>query len=359
MIKIKIITIVGTRPNFIKVAPLLEELKLYKNIHSILVHTGQHYDYKMSRAFFQDLRLPQPNYHLGVGSGLHADQTARTMLKLEPVLLKERPDWVIVVGDVNSTLAGALVAAKLQIPIAHIEAGLRSYDRNMPEEINRVLTDHLSKLLFCPTKTAVENLHKEGIKKGIYLVGDIMYDALVNNIKVAEKKSKILNILKLKPKEYILLTVHRPHNADNPENLKKILEAIKTTGKKTVFPIHPRTKKMIKDFVPENKYYKNIVFTEPVGYIDMLVLEKNAEKILTDSGGVQKEAYWFKIPCITLRNTTEWIETIEAGLNVLVGADKKKIINAINKLPSTANCKSQKIYGKGNTAKLIIEIIKQ
>ena len=351
--KLKFLIVVGARPNFIKIAPLFEEFKNYKNIKPVLVHTGQHYDYEMSQIFFQDLDIPKPDYNLGVGSGSHAYQTAEAMKRLEPALLKEKPDLVIVVGDVNSTLAGALAAVKLHIPVAHIEAGLRSFDMSIPEEINRVLTDHISDFLFCPTKTAVKNLKKEGITKGVYFTGDIMYDAFLENIKIAQEKSKILQKLKLKPKTYLLLTLHRPFNVDNLDNLKKILKAVGESGEKIIFPVHPRTKKQLKKL----KIYKpkNLKIIDPVGYMDILFLEKNAEKILTDSGGIQKEAYWLKVPCITLRKKTEWVETVKDGWNILVGRDKNKIQKAIKFF--NPRKKQHKYFGDGKTAKRIVKIL--
>jgi len=351
--KLKFLVVVGTRPNFIKIAPLFEEFKNYKNIKPVLLHTGQHYDFEMSQVFFQDLKIPKPDYNLEVGSGSHAYQTAETMKRLEPVLLKEKPNLVIVVGDVNSTLAGALTAAKLHIPVGHIEAGVRCYDMSIPEEINRVLTDHISDFLFCPTKTAVKNLKKEGITKGVYFTGDIMYDAFLKNIKIAQKKSKILQKLKLEPKTYLLLTLHRPFNVDNLDNLKKIIEAVQESGEKVVFPVHPRTKKQLKKL--KICKLKNLKIIDPVGYMDMLFLEKNAKKILTDSGGVQKEAYWLKVPCISLRERTEWMETLRSGWNILVGRDKNKIQKAIKSF--NPRKRQYKYFGNGKSAKRIVKIL--
>jgi UDP-N-acetylglucosamine 2-epimerase (non-hydrolysing) len=354
--RIKILCVVGARPNFIKIAPLFEEFKRYKTIKPVLVHTGQHYDFEMSKVFFQELKIPKPDYNLEVGSGTHAWQTAKIMEKLEPVILKEKPDLVIVVGDVNSTLAGALTAAKLNIPVAHIEAGLRSFDFSMPEEINRVLTDRISTFLFCPTKTAVKNLKKEGIKKGVYNVGDITYDTFLKYIGIAQKKSQILKKLNLKPKSYFLLTLHRPSNVDNLENLKNILEAIGESGEKVVFPVHPRTKKQLKKFKHLITYkLTNFRFIDPVGYLDMLCLEKNAKKIITDSGGIQKEAYWVKVPCVTLRNTTEWVETVKAGWNVLVGENKNKLIKVIKSFQT--NKRQFSFFGNGKTSEKILKIL--
>ena len=351
----KIIIIVGARPNFIKVAPLIEELKKYRQIDPILIHTGQHYDYEMSQSFFEDLKIPKPNYNLGVGSGSHAKQTAEIIEKLEPIILKENPDLVIVIGDVSSTFAGALTAAKLNIPVAHIEAGLRSYNKKIPEEINRILTDHVSDFLFCPTKTAVENLKNEGIKKGVYNVGDIMYDVLLKNIEIAQKKSKILEKFNLKPKEYFLLTIHRASNADNLDNLRKILAAANKIKGKVIFPVHPRTKKLLAKI--EISQFENIKTIRPLGYFDMLVLEKNSKKILTDSGGVQKEAFWLSVPCITLREETEWAETLKFGWNILVGTSEEKIIKAAMELRLKKT--PDKSFGNGNAAKKIMDVIEK
>ena len=345
--------IIGARPNFIKLAPLIKEIEKNKKFTYRLIHTGQHYDYKMSQIFFKDLKLPKPNYNLGIGSGSHSYQTGKVMIELEKFFLKEKPDIVVVLGDVNSTLAGALVSAKLDIPVAHIEAGVRSFNKKMPEEINRILTDHISSFLFCPTETAVYNLKKEGIAKGVYKVGDIMYD--VFKLKIKDQKSKILQKLKLKPKTYLLLTLHRPQNVDNIDKLKNILSAINETGEKIVFPIHPRTKKMLHQLPVKNYQLSNINIIEPVGYSDMLILEKNAKKILTDSGGIQKESYWCKVPCITLREETEWPETVQSGWNILVGSNKKKIINAIISFSPSSNYK--KIFGNGNASKKIIKVL--
>ena len=354
--KIKIIIIGGARPNFIKIAPFLKEIKKHKRIEPILIHTGQHYDFGMSGLFFRELGIQKPDYHLGVGSGSNAWQTAETMERLEPILLKEKPNFVVVVGDVNSTLAGALTAARLGVRLVHIESGLRGYDRTMPEEVNRVLTDHLSDLLFCPTENAMKNLKKEGIEKGAYNVGDITYDTFLKSIKIAQKKSRVLKTLKLKPKSYFLLTLHRPQNVDNPESLKKILRALQKNNEKIIFPVHPRTKKSLTRFDKSAlNRHPNFLFIEPVGFIDILWLEKNSQKIITDSGGVQKEAYWFKIPCITLRDTTEWVETVKNGWNILVGNDEKKIINAIRNFNPSR--RQYNYFGNGKTAEKIVEIL--
>jgi UDP-N-acetylglucosamine 2-epimerase len=274
------------------------------------------------------------------------------LIEIEKVLLKENPDMVIVFGDTNSTLAGALSASKLHIPLAHVEAGLRSFNKKMPEEINRILTDHISNILFCPTQTAVENLKKEGITKGVYLVGDIMFDALMHFSKISKVKSKILEKLNLKPKNYYLVTVHRAENTDNYERLKNILIALSQLDKPVIFPIHPRTKKMI-EYFGLNNLLDVILVIKPVGYLDMLRLEKNAKAILTDSGGIQKEAFWLKIPCITLRDETEWIETVELGWNRLAGSDIEKILSAVKDLTHGNNID----FSEGFSANRMCEVI--
>lgn len=322
----KIVSVVGARPQFIKLAPIAKAMQKFEDtfIHQV-VHTGQHYDYEMSQVFFDELGLKNPDYHLGVGSGTHGYQTGEMLKRIEEVLLEGKPDLVIVYGDTNSTLAGALAAAKLHIPVAHIEAGLRSFKKTMPEEINRVLTDHVSNLLFCPTETAVENLKKEGITEGVHLVGDVMYDAALMYLALAEQKSRILERLNLTPRSYALATVHRAENTDNAERLVAIfegLQAIAQRGLPVVFPMHPRTRKKAKTL---NLSLDGLFILEPVSYLDMLVLEKNARVVLTDSGGVQKEAFFFRVPCVTLREETEWVETVETGWNTLAGCDPERI----------------------------------
>ena len=349
--KTTIINIVGARPQFIKVKPVIEELEK-KQIEHILIHTGQHYDYTMSQIIFDDLNIPAPDCDLGIGSHTHGKQTALMLEKIEEVLLETRPKIVVVYGDTNSTLAGALAAVKLHIPVAHIEAGLRSFNRRMPEEINRVLTDHVSSLLFCPTETAIDNLKKEGIVKEVYLAGDVMYDVFLESEKLIEKRT-ILSKLNLKPKEYLLLTIHRQENTDKPEKLKSILIAASKTGKNIVFPVHPRTKKAIQKIKLEN--LENLSFIEPVGYLDMLSLEKYAAMILTDSGGVQKEAYFSEVPCITLRNETEWVETLEDGWNILAGSNKEIIVKSLKYF--SPKRPQHKHFGDGKTAKRIVGML--
>lgn len=319
----KIVSIVGARPQFIKCAPVSREFR--REHQEVLVHTGQHYDPEMSDVFFEELEIPKPDYHLGTGSGSHGKQTGECLAKIEEVLLKEMPDLVLVYGDTNSTLAGGLAAAKLHVPVAHVEAGLRSFDRTMPEEVNRVLVDHLSDLLFCPTRTAVDNLRTEGITKGVFLTGDVMVDALEYNRGIARERSMILERYSLISGRYLVLTIHRPSNTDNRKHMENIIQAIGECGLPTLFPVHPRTKKYLISSGLWERMPGNIITCEPLGYLDMLAAMGSAGKILTDSGGVQKEAYLLSVPCITLRENTEWVETVEAGWNVLVGADRKKI----------------------------------
>jgi UDP-N-acetylglucosamine 2-epimerase len=330
----------------------------------------------MDRVFFEELVLPKPDYHLGVGSGSHARQTGMMLERIETVLKKEKPEVVIVYGDTNSTLAGALAAVKLNIPVAHVEAGLRSYNRTMPEEINRLLTDHLSTLLFCPTHQAVRNLLKEGIRDGktrmVKKVGDVMYDSILYYSKFAEKKTNILMDLNLvtphgsfvphstvRIPNYYLVTLHRAENTDNPKRLKSILRALNEIGKDVpvILPLHPRTKKMMKVYhlFPETQRIKLI---DPVSYLDMLTLEKNAKTILTDSGGVQKEAYWFGVPCFTLRNETEWVETIHSEWNILVGAETKRIVDEVRRREGRKRSpKKRGIFGDGKASEKIVQMI--
>ncbi len=327
----KVVSVVGARPQFIKCAPVSCELR--KVAQEVLVHTGQHYDDSMSGVFFRELGLPEPDYHLAVGSGSHGHQTGEMLKKIEEVLLKERPDVVLVYGDTNSTLAGALAAAKLHLPVAHVEAGLRSHNRKMPEEINRVMTDHLSTLLLCPTETAIENLTREGVTKGVHLVGDVMYDALLDGVEIARRTSRILDRLAVEPQRFILATVHRAENTDQPERLKGIITALvglARTGHKVVFPVHPRTQRFLNAHSFE--LCEGIIQIDPVSYLDMVLLESAARLILTDSGGIQKEAYWLQVPCLTLRDETEWSETVESGWNRLVGADPHRISRAVEEV---------------------------
>lgn len=359
----KIITILGARPQFIKAASLSRYIKNLNNsipqeLKEIIIHTGQHYDYNMNDTFFQELEIPEPEYHLGIGSDSPARQTGRMMMEIEKVLYLEKPDLVIVYGDTNSTLAGSLSAVKLNIPIAHVEAGLRSYDRTMSEEVNRVLTDTISTLLFCPTKNALHNLKKEGIINDVYLVGDIMLETYQYYQDKARKNSKILEDLQLHPKEFMLCTIHRASNTDNIENLKNILTGLTMSQQLIILPVHPRTKKVIEqNYQVKEALGENIKVIEPVSYFDMLILEKNAKKIITDSGGVQKEAYFCKVPCITLRENTEWLETVEQGVNTLVGVAPKKILEAINNFRTEEVKFNEPLFGEGKTSSKIVEII--
>jgi UDP-N-acetylglucosamine 2-epimerase (non-hydrolysing) len=350
----KIVTIVGARPQFIKCAPVSRALR--EEHEEILVHTGQHYDANMSDVFFTELSIPAPDYNLGIGSGPQGEQTGRMLAEIEIVLEKERPDMVLVYGDTNSTLAGALAAAKLHIPVAHVEAGLRSFDRSMPEEINRIVTDHVSDLLFCPTQTAVDNLAAEGVTKGVHLTGDVMVDALLYNTDIAEKSSTILDNLGLDEGQYYVATVHRASNTDSEENLRNIVGAFGEIGGQVIFPAHPRTVKYLKEYGLFDDLPENICLTEPLPYLDMLHLMRHAKMILTDSGGVQKEAYILKVPCVTLRENTEWVETLEGGWNVLVGADFKKIVDAVRAAPAERT-EPPSVFGKGDAAVVIVNEI--
>ncbi|MGA2516685.1 MAG: UDP-N-acetylglucosamine 2-epimerase (non-hydrolyzing) [Thermodesulfobacteriota bacterium] len=369
----KIITIVGARPQFIKAAAVSRVIREFNKkkgrIQEILVHTGQHYDYLMDKVFFEELELPRPDYHLGVGSGSHGRQTGIMLERIESVMKKEKPKVAMVYGDTNSTLAGALAAAKLRIPVAHVEAGLRSYNQSMPEEINRLLTDHLSTMLFCPTDQAVRNLVKEGIRNGatkiVKNVGDVMYDSILYYSKIAEKRSAILKNLGFDTRHetrdtgYYLATLHRAENTDDPKRLKTTLKALNEIGKKTpvILPLHPRTKKMMKVHRLFSKF-KNIKFIGPVPYLDMLPLEKNAKAILTDSGGVQKEAYWFAVPCFTLREETEWVETIKSGWNVLVGTSAERIVEGVSQMEGRGRyLKGNKTFGDGKASQKIVQIL--
>lgn len=349
----KILSIVGARPQFIKAAAVSNVLRTEHE--EVLIHTGQHYDENMSKIFFDELEIPKPDYDLGIGSGGHGVQTGNMLVKLEEIYLKEKPDLVLVYGDTNSTLAGALCASKLLIPVAHVEAGLRSFNKRMPEEQNRILTDHISSLLFVPTNTAIENLKNEGISTNIYNVGDVMYDAVKHFTSIAKEKSNILDELALDKREYILTTIHRAENTNDINRLSDIISALNKSKDKFILPLHPRTKKYIESY--NLKLNKNITIIEPVGYLDMINLEMNANKIVTDSGGVQKEAYFMSKPCITLREETEWIETIEAGWNILVGTNTDMITNAIADFYPTKN--RIDIFGDGNAAYKILDIINQ
>jgi len=349
---VKVASVVGARPQFIKAAPVSRELRAHNE--EVLVHTGQHYDENMSDVFFHVLEIPEPDYNLGVGSGSHAVQTAEMMKGLESVFEKEKPDFVLVYGDTNSTLAGALTAAKMGVPIGHVEAGLRSYNRTMPEEINRVVTDHLASAVFCPTQTAVENLAREGITRGVHLVGDVMYDVALQMAQAARARDAVERF-GLRPGDYLLVTVHRPSNADDRAVLAGIVEALVGCGRRVVFPVHPRTRKNLVAFGLWDALASKVQVIDPVDYLDFLALLMKAAKVVTDSGGVQKEAYFFGVPCITLRDETEWIETVEDGWNALVGTETEDVLHAIEHFnPSGTKSKS---FGDGHAAERIAGII--
>ena len=355
----KIITIIGARPQFIKAAMVSRALS--KEIEEIIVHTGQHYDKNMSEIFFEQLQIPKPKYNLGIGSGSHGKQTGEMLIEIEEVLLKEKPDYVMVYGDTNSTLAGALAASKLLIPIIHVEAGLRSYNMEMPEEQNRVLTDHISSILICPTQTAVDNLKKEGITKNVYLTGDVMCDSVIYYSNLAQEKINLSSIElipiyeKKDVKEWYLTTIHRAENTMDDKNLTNILEVFEKLDKMVIFPVHPRIKSMVNELYKKNNY-KNIYFIEPVDYLTMLYLTKNAHKVVTDSGGLQKECYILDTPCITIRNQTEWVETLKNGYNILSKPEKNELLE---KIINAKICDLNKIhyYGDGHAAERINEII--
>jgi len=349
---VKIATIIGARPQFIKASMVSKEIAAQNAFDEVIINTGQHFDDNMAQIFFEELGIPEPNYNLEIHSLSHGAMTGRQIEEIEKLLIKEKPDWVLVYGDTNSTLAGSLASAKKLIPVAHVEAGLRSFNRKMPEEINRVLTDHISELLFVPTDASIENLKREGIDESkIRIVGDVMYDAALHFGNIAKKKSIILDKYNLTSKKYILATIHRQENTDNPAQLKNIFSALSESPLTVVIPLHPRTKKKL----DENNININgqILPIDPVGYLDMIMLEQNAKKIATDSGGIQKEAYFHNVPCITLRDETEWIELVEAGANHLAGSDKSKILQFLSQTSSMINTK--KFYGSGNTAELIVK----
>lgn len=349
----KIITVIGARPQFIKAAAVSNKLR--EKHEEILVHTGQHYDENMSKIFFDELNIPYPNYNLSVGSGGHGKQTGEMMTKLEEIYEKEKPDMILVYGDTNSTLAGALVASKMLIPVVHVEAGLRSFNKAMPEEQNRILTDHLSSKLFAPTETAIRNLKNEGIVENVYNVGDVMFDAVLHFGEIAKKNSTIIERLNLENKEFILTTIHRAENTNDISRLKNIIEALNASDKTIVLPLHPRTKKYMSDYNLE--FGDNIIVIDPIGYLDMLALESNCIKVVTDSGGVQKEAFFMKKPCITMRDETEWVETVENDWNRIVGTDKDKILDAIvNFIPSKPQ---MDIFGDGKSSEKICSIIEK
>lgn len=352
----KIITVLGARPQFIKAAVVSRALRS-TGLGESIVHTGQHFDNNMSDVFFDELEIPRPTHHLGIGGGSHGENTGRMIEAVERVLLQEKPDFVMVYGDTDSTLAGALAAAKLNMPIAHVEAGLRSFNRRMPEEINRVLTDHAADLLFTPTRAATDHLAEEGIQGGpVQLVGDVMYDAALFYAEKAEGTSHVLQELGLGSKDYVLATVHRAENTDHPARLSAILEGFGAYGKPIVLPLHPRTAKRLQTtgiHLPGN-----VTAIDPVGYLDMVMLEKHANLIATDSGGVQKEAFFYQVPCVTLRDETEWIELVDAGWNrITPPVSSAQVTEGLHAATGSVGEDIQP-YGKGNAASLIADALK-
>ncbi len=376
---IKIVTIIGARPQIIKAAALSRAIKNFysDSIEEIIVHTGQHYDANMSQVFIDELGIPQPNYNLNIGSGGHAKQTADMIIGIEELLQELKPDFIVLYGDTNSTLAGAMAASKIQIPIVHIEAGLRSFNRTMPEEINRIICDHTSTLLFTPTATGFNNLINEGFKKqnslpynadnpGIFHCGDVMYDNSLFFKDIANEKSTILLDNNLVEHNYILSTIHRDNNTDIPERLNSIFNAILEIANKEnipiVIPLHPRTKKLIdtnldKELLTELKTTKQIVLLPPVSFLDMIALESNCKLVMTDSGGVQKEAYFFNKPCIILRSETEWVEIVKEGAAIISDADKNVIISSYDKLKSLNHKAFPIIFGEGRAAEFICRTV--
>lgn len=352
----KILTIVGARPQFIKAAAVSRQITASsERISEVIVHTGQHYDSNMSQVFFDELGIPAPKYNLEVSGSLHGAMTGRMLEKIESVMVQEKPDWVLIYGDTNSTLAGAIAASKLHIPIAHVEAGLRSFNMRMPEEINRILSDRVSTLLLCPTETAVRNLAQEGLTHGVHNVGDVMYDVALHYSEHARKKSQILDEIGLTEKSFVLATCHRAENTDDPVRLKSILQALGqiAANMPVYLPLHPRTRKII-DQHNLSAVLGNVMLGDPLSFIDMVRLEQTASLIITDSGGVQKEAYFYQVPCITMRDETEWLETVDLGWNRLVGADSNLIVSAaLNANKPTKN--ETQPYGSGNASSVIIE----
>jgi len=362
----KIVTVIGARPQFIKAASVSRAIELHNKettgltLTEILLHTGQHYDHNMNQVFFDELEIANPHYNLGIGSGTHGKMTGAILEGVERVLMKEAPDCVLVYGDTNSTLAGALAAAKLHISVAHVEAGLRSFNKRMPEEINRVLTDHVSTLLFCPTRTAVENLQREGIHAGIHHVGDVMYDSFLYNREIAEKRSTILSELDLHDGCYCLVTVHREENTEDIGRLRGIFTAVRELAQPDcpfVVPLHPRTAKAMGRVQGEDSRDAYVRVLEPVSYLDMVMLETHAKVIFTDSGGVQKEAYFARTPCVTLRKETEWVELIDRGVNLVAGSDTQHICEAYAQIKGKAIDADPSLYGTGKASDTIVRAL--
>ncbi len=353
----KVVTIVGARPQFVKAWPVSRALRDAR-VHECLVHTGQHYDDRMSQIFFDEMGIAPPARNLGIGGGGHGEMTGRMLIEIERVLIEESPDAVLVYGDTNSTLAGAVAAAKLCIPIAHVEAGLRSYNRSMPEEHNRVLTDHCSTLLFCPTGTAVANLRQEGVVEGVHLVGDVMLDAVRHFGSVARERSKILEVAEVAAGDFHLATIHRAYNTDDPSRLAQIISALAALDRPVVLPIHPRTRQRLESsgFDLQRPDRASLRLIDPVGYLDMLQLEQSAAAIITDSGGVQKEAYFFEVPCFTLRPETEWVETVDAGWNTLVTNDPQALSSAMRSWSRPSGALPA-FFGEGDASERIARLL--
>jgi UDP-GlcNAc3NAcA epimerase len=352
MKKKDLLFVVGTRPNFVKIAPICLELRKHPDISYKIVHTGQHYDELMSDIFFEELDIPAPDYYLKVGSGGHGAQTGRMMEKMEQLCQEQSFSAMVVIGDVNSTMAGALVASKLHIPVVHIESGLRSFNRAMPEEINRIVTDHVSDLLFAPTQLAVENLQKEGLGDRALFSGDVMYDMMLIGQEIADRKSRIMEELNLQPQSFYLGTLHRPYNVDEPKVLKEIIKGFAMLEKNIILAAHPRLRKNLEHFgisVPSN-----VALSKPLGYLDFITLQKHALRVITDSGGVQKEAFFVQTPCITLRPETEWTETVAAGANILVkNRTSQEIVEAAGQ--KAAPNYELRPYGGGDASQVILE----
>ncbi|MBK7104710.1 MAG: UDP-N-acetylglucosamine 2-epimerase (non-hydrolyzing) [Ignavibacteriae bacterium] len=346
----KIIEIIGARPQFIKAAVVSKQLRKFPEIKDLILHTGQHYDENMSKVFFDELQIPKPDYNLNVGSGNHGKQTALMLEGIEKILIDENPDWVIVYGDTNSTIAGSLAASKLHIKVAHVEAGLRSFNRLMPEEINRITTDHISDILFAPTQNAMSLLEKEGLKERSFFSGDVMFDSVLFYQNLAEEKFFLNQITDLN--EFYLATIHRQENTDDTNRLQNIFTAFSNLDFPVLLPLHPRTQK----YLPQIKFSENVKIINPVSYLEMLILLKNCKKVLTDSGGLQKEAYFLQKQCITLREETEWIETLENNWNFIVGPDVTKIINSAKLSPTS---EQKKYFGDGNAGELIANYLQK
>jgi UDP-GlcNAc3NAcA epimerase len=351
----KIATIVGARPQFIKAATVTRALIERGNVDEIIIHTGQHFDERMSDIFFQELNIPKPTHNLDIHGGRHGEMTGRMMIALESVITAEKPDCLLIYGDTNSTLAGALVAAKLNIPIAHVEAGLRSFNRAMPEEVNRIVADRLSELLFCPSETAVTNLANEGMEQGVFNVGDVMYDAALHFSNADDVRDRLSRDLSIGPKGFFLVTCHRAENTDDPLRLRAILEVLDAlaASEKIVMPMHPRTHNCIEKY-GFAKLTQKLTLIPPASYAEMMFLASNAKKIITDSGGLQKEAFFFRVPCITIRDETEWVETVTLGWNQIVGADRARLLEAVAS-PTAGWDETSQPYGDGQAAHKIAE----